>query len=119
MPGEAEDLSRGTRLTRRPNEGTPMKKLIAGLTVVVATAAIVVPLATAGGSNSDNAKQCQRGGWQNLVRQDGTGFAHQDECVAYGAHGGVLSPKPIVPSGAIAVSTPMFNLATATSSVTV
>jgi hypothetical protein len=56
--------------------------------------ALVVGVATATASNSDNAKACQQGGWQNLARQDGTGFNNQDECVSYGAHGGLLKPKP-------------------------
>lgn len=53
-----------------------------------------VATATAGGGNSANAKLCQKGGWQNLVRSDGSSFANQDECVSYGAKGGVLQPKP-------------------------
>src|SRR5262245_25231999 len=44
------------------------------------------------------------------------GFSNQDECVSYGAHGGVLKPKP---TGPIGVSEPMFNLDTKTCSVTV
>ena len=96
-----------------------MKKLILGLLVAAVTAAIAVPLALAGGGNSDNAKQCQKGGWQNLVRQEnGTGFNNQDECVAYGAHGGVLKTKPPV-TELIAVSAPIFNLDVKTCSVTV
>jgi hypothetical protein len=70
-----------------------LKKLIFALIVAAATAAIMVPLAFAGG-NSINAQACQQGGWQNLARQDGTGFTNQDECVSYAAHGGILKPKP-------------------------
>ena len=72
-----------------------MKKLIFGLIVAVATAAIIVPLALAGGGNSDNAKACQKNGWQTLARaQDSTaGFNNQDECVSYAAHGGSLISK--------------------------
>ena len=53
-----------------------------------------VTLAKEGGGNSGNAKLCQKGGWMNLVRADGTTFANQDECVAYGASGGTIAPKP-------------------------
>jgi hypothetical protein len=61
---------------------------VLALTVGVATA-------TAGGGNSANAKKCQKGGWQNWVREDGSAFANQDECVSYGATGGVLTvPVP-------------------------
>jgi hypothetical protein len=96
-----------------------MKKLIVGMIVAAAAAVIMVPLALAAGGNSDNAKACQQGGWQNLARQDGTGFNNQDECVSYGAHGGVLKTKPIPVSGLIAVSEPTFNYNVNTCSVTV
>jgi len=95
-----------------------MKKIIFALLIAAATAAIIVPLALAGG-NSDNAKKCQNGGWQNLVRQDSTGFNNQDECVSYGAHGGILKTKPTAPTGPIAVSAPVFDLDVSACSVTV
>ena len=95
-----------------------MKKIIFGLLVAAATAALMVPMALAGG-NSDNAKACQKGGWQTLARQDGTGFNNQDECVSYGAHGGVLKAKPPVVAEPINVTEPMFNLDMKTCSVTV
>jgi hypothetical protein len=66
-----------------------MRKLIFALIVAAATAAIIVPLAMAGG-NSINAQACQQGGYQNLARQDGTGFANTSDCVSYAAHGGIL-----------------------------
>jgi hypothetical protein len=69
-----------------------MKKVILGVLAAAATAAVMVPLALA--DNSSNAHACQNGGWQNLARQDGTSFNNQDECVSYGAHGGVLTAKP-------------------------
>ena len=47
-----------------------------------------------GPGNSPNAKQCYKGGWQNLVDANAVAFAGQDACVAYAAKGGVLSPKP-------------------------
>lgn len=45
---------------------------------------------TAGGGNSDAAKACQQGGWKNLMREDGTGFKNDGDCVSYAAHGGKL-----------------------------
>jgi hypothetical protein len=45
------------------------------------------------GGNSDAAHVCQPGGWQNLVRHDGTGFTNTGDCVFYAANGGVLSVK--------------------------
>ena len=75
-----------------------MKRLFAA-TVIVAIAAIGVPLATAtaataAGGNSTNAKACQKGGWQNFVRTDGTTFSSETACVSYAAKGGTLTtPK--------------------------
>jgi hypothetical protein len=54
------------------------------LTVGVATA-------TAGngkGGNSANAKLCQKGGWQYLLRADQSAFKNQSDCVSYAAKGG-------------------------------
>jgi hypothetical protein len=53
-----------------------------------------VAAASAGkGGNSANAKLCQKGGWMGLVGSDGTTFANEEACVAFGAHGGTLKPK--------------------------
>lgn len=41
--------------------------------------------------NSANAHACQHGGWKQLVREGGSSFANQGECVAYAARGGVLT----------------------------
>lgn len=46
------------------------------------------------GGNSGNAKLCQKGGWESLYREDGSTFANQDECVSYGAQGGVILDEP-------------------------
>src|SRR5262245_43055742 len=101
-----------------------MKKVIFGLLLAATTAAVMVPLAFAGGGNSDNAKKCQQGGWQKLARIENStsGFNNQDECVSYAAHGGTLVDKaaPSTPdSGPTAVSEPTFNLDASTCSVTV
>ena len=69
------------------------RTLLIGLTLVVAMG-IAVPLAVAGGGNSDAANACKQGGWQNLVRQDGTDFKNQGDCVSYAAKGGVPKAKP-------------------------
>lgn len=45
------------------------------------------------GGNSANAKLCQKGGWEDLQRSDGTPFANQGACVSYAARGGTLEPK--------------------------
>jgi hypothetical protein len=94
-----------------------MKKVIFALLVAAVTAAVAVPLAVAGGGNSDAANACkQGGGWQNLVRQDGTSFADQGACVSYAVHGGRLVEKA-APS--TAVSEPTFNYSVKSCSVTV
>jgi hypothetical protein len=90
-----------------------MKKVIFGLLLAAVTAALMVPVAFAGGGNSDNAKACQQSGWQNLVRQDGSGFKNTGDCVSYAAQGGVL--KPAIKT----VSAPMFGLNVNTCSVKV
>jgi len=60
---------------------------VVGLTVGIATA-------NAGNrGNSANAKACQEGGWQTLLRSDGSSFVNQGECVSYGSHGGVLTSR--------------------------
>jgi len=55
-----------------------------------AALAVGVSTATAGGGNSDAAHACQQGGWQELVREDGTPFKNTGDCVSYAAHGGKL-----------------------------
>ena len=55
---------------------------------------IAAPIALAGGGNSDASNACKQGGWQNLVRQDGTDFKNQGDCVSYAVKGGVLKAKP-------------------------
>jgi len=65
---------------------------LCALTVGVATA-------YAGGGNSANAKLCQKGGWQTLVRSEGGSFASEQDCVAYAAKGGSLLPKPSCTAG--------------------
>jgi hypothetical protein len=93
-----------------------MRKYSKFIVVAGALVALAAPSAAMAGGNSDAAHTCQQNGWQTVVRQDGTSFANQGDCVSYGAHGGVLKPKP---TGPIAVSEPTFGLDTTTCSVTV
>src|SRR5262249_15599241 len=97
----------------------PMKKVILGLLIAAVTATIAVPLAVAGGGNSDASNACKQGGWQNLVRQDGTGFKNQGDCVSYAVQGGVLKTKAAAAPQPVKVSVPMFDLDVNTCSVTV
>lgn len=71
-----------------------MKYLTIGRVALALLAAVLVCLsqaaaAAAGGGNSEIAKLCQKGGWQTLVRADGSSFASQSDCVSYGAQGGM------------------------------
>ena len=68
--------------------------LCAGLALTVGSAT-----STAGGGNSDAAKACQKGGWQNLVREDGSVFKNTGDCVSYAAQGGTLKPKSTCVAG--------------------
>jgi hypothetical protein len=70
--------------------------------VLCAGLALTVGIATAtanGPGNSDAAKACQKGGWQELVREDGTEFMNTGDCVSYAAQGGMLEPKPTCVAG--------------------
>src|SRR5918998_264124 len=67
---------------------------IARLFLTCAALALTAGADAKRGGNSANAKQCQKGGWQNLMGGDGTTFASEEECVAFAAKGGTLAPKP-------------------------
>ena len=47
--------------------------------------------------NSENAKLCQKDGWQDLQGSNGEIFANQDQCVSYAAHGGDLEELVVEP----------------------
>jgi hypothetical protein len=63
---------------------------------VVFLAALVSALFVAGGAhagrggNAENAKLCQKGGWQALMDSAAVPFASEDACVDAGAHGGAI-----------------------------
>ena len=65
-------------------------------------AGVVMLVPAAGGAqavgevgNAPNAKACQHGGWQQLIRgEDGSSFANEGECVAHAARGGELRARP-------------------------
>jgi hypothetical protein len=95
-----------------------MRKYNKFIVVAGALVALAAPSAAMAGGNSDTAHACQQNGWQTVVRQDGTSFANQGDCVSYGAHGGTLKNKP-TPPATQAVSAPVFNIDTKTCSVTV
>jgi hypothetical protein len=49
------------------------------------TVGVTTATADGGPGNSDAAKACQQGGWQKLVREDGTPFKNTGDCVSYAA----------------------------------
>lgn len=65
---------------------------VAALSAVVAGPVAAEP-AGPGPGNNPNAEACQKGGYVNLVRSDGTGFQTEGECTSYAARGGTLTPK--------------------------
>jgi hypothetical protein len=84
------------------------------LLVCCAALALTVGVATAtagngDGGNSAAAKACQKGGWKNLVRSDGSLFKNQGDCVSYAAQGGTLKPKPTCTAGSENFSTAADN----------
>ena len=66
--------------------------LVGGLVVIVALTGVVAGGAQAANpGNSQNAKACQKGGWEDLARsEDYSGFSSEEECVSYAARGGTL-----------------------------
>jgi hypothetical protein len=62
-----------------------MRRFVLAATAMAALAVPAVSMA-----NADTTAPCKQGGWQNLVRQDGTGFKNQGDCVSYAAQGGLL-----------------------------
>lgn len=67
--------------------------------VLISLSAMPVALAAPGG-NSDNARLCQKGGWQSLARAESPAiaFVNQGECVRYGAQGGEIIPLFVGPT---------------------
>jgi hypothetical protein len=73
-----------------------MRKVVLAALVAVCAVLVVVPAGLgAKGGNSENAKLCQQGGYEDWVRADQTPFANVGECVSYAAQGGTLTaPTP-------------------------
>jgi hypothetical protein len=67
--------------------------VVVGALAVVVSAVVAGPAVAAKGGNNDTAKACQHGGWQTLLRSDGSSFASPGECASYGAHGGTFDTR--------------------------
>jgi hypothetical protein len=61
------------------------------LSALLASTVGVSTAAADGGGSSDAAKACQKGGWQNWTREDGSPFTNTGDCVSYAARGGTLT----------------------------
>jgi hypothetical protein len=82
------------------------KRIIMIIVVAFGLLAITESAASAGGGNSESAKLCQKDGWQNLFRSDGSAFVDEGACVSYAAHGGTLSTAPPTVDASLAFTQP-------------
>jgi hypothetical protein len=84
-------------LTRRPD-----RVRLALLTLFVGLSWLglaIAPASAAPGGNAWAAKACQKGGYVDWVREDGTAFATTGECVSYAArHGQLYTRQPAPPA---------------------
>jgi len=60
------------------------------LAAVAATLVFAGSTVAANGGNSANAKLCQKGGWKTLMDASAKPFSGSDDCVSYGAEGGLI-----------------------------
>ncbi len=70
-------------------------RVISGLAAIGVLAVAVAPASAGppsgpGPGNAPNAKACQKGGWDGLVRADGSRFTSESACTSYAAEGGTL-----------------------------
>jgi len=71
-----------------------MRLRIALFCCVVLALTVGVAVALGGdGGNAAAAKGCQKDGWKELARSDGSAFKNQGDCVFYAAQGGTLQAK--------------------------
>ncbi|HEV8461370.1 MAG TPA: hypothetical protein VGQ38_11740 [Gaiellaceae bacterium] len=68
-----------------------LRKTVFLAAVAALCLSVAVATATAGGGNSGNAMLCQKDGWKNLYKADGTAFTNAGNCVSYAANGGTIS----------------------------
>ena len=68
--------------------------VLAVLLLVIALA-LAIPLTAAKGGSSENAKQCQKGGWEQLATTAAptVGFTNEKECFSAAARGATLTPR--------------------------
>lgn len=64
------------------------------LSVAVCCAVMATPAIASKGGNSQNAKACQKNGWQNLYTLAGESFVSEQACTSHAARGGTLFTSP-------------------------
>ena len=74
--------------------------------------AVATSAQLAANGNANNAKACQKNGWQNFVTADGSAFLSEEACVSYAAKGGTLYKKPTKAAQTLAFTStsPSFTL---------
>ena len=72
--------------------GGTMRRSVLSVLVMTAVSISLTQVAFAGGGNSGAAQTCQKGGYANLVRSDGSMFANAGACVSYAALDGAFVP---------------------------
>lgn len=65
---------------------------LAGLATMV-LAVTAAPAVAAKDGSAPAASVCQKGGWETVVRGNGSGFTSVGACVSYAARGGLLQPR--------------------------
>ena len=71
-----------------------MRKLLLVALVALCAVFVVAPAGLAArGGNAENAKLCQKAGWQSLYTSTGVLFADQGACASYAAKGGTLTTQ--------------------------
>jgi hypothetical protein len=71
-----------------------MRRLLSLFGLIILIAWTLSSVNAAPGRNNDNAKACQKGGWQTLVQANGLTFASEQACVSFAAAGGTLTIRP-------------------------
>jgi hypothetical protein len=87
LPGEEDTAMQSAFRTFRT--------LMVAMLVSAGLLAAIPQVASAHQGASDAAHQCQKDGWQALIRTNGTSFANQGECVSYAAQDGAFATPAI------------------------
>ncbi len=85
-------VTASTHERKRPMSTSRSRVLVTFMVAIMTLGAMIAPVAAGPG---DSRELCKKGGWQDLLREDGTAFRNQGECVSYAAQGGMpVAPRP-------------------------